>query len=104
MITLSCECKCKFGDRKCNLNQKRNKNKCQCKWKNLKQHHICEKDCLWNPATWSCENGKYVESIIDNSATTCNQIIGTIETIPACFNEKRWPVKQKSSIFYSPFY
>ena len=26
---------------------------------------ICEKDYVWNPATCSCENGKYLASILD---------------------------------------
>ena len=30
---------------------------------------------IWNPATCSCENGKYVESIIDDSVVTRDEII-----------------------------
>ena len=29
---------------------------------------ICEKDYVWNPGTCSCENGKYLASIMDDSA------------------------------------
>ena len=36
---------------------------------------ICEKDCIWNPATCNCENGKYLASIIDNSVIMCDEII-----------------------------
>ena len=50
---ISCECKCKFDGRKCR--------RCECK-----KHHVCEKDHIWNPATSSCKNGKYLASIIDN--------------------------------------
>ena len=32
-----------------------------------KKNHICEKDCIWNPATCSCKNGKNLASIIDDS-------------------------------------
>ena len=46
-------CKCKFNDRKCNLNQKWNNNKDCC-------------ECFWNPALYSCENGKYLSSIIEH--------------------------------------
>ena len=28
---------------------------------------VCENDYTWNPATSSCENGKYVRSIIENT-------------------------------------
>ena len=31
----------------------------QCKCKNLKEHHVCEKDYIWNSATFNCEIGKY---------------------------------------------
>ena len=55
---ISCKYKYKFDERKCNSNQKQNNNKCQCQCKYLKDHTICEKDYIWNPATSSCENGK----------------------------------------------
>ena len=50
---VSCEYKCKFGGRKCNSNQKWKNDKCWCE---CKKHHICEKDYIWNPATFSCKN------------------------------------------------
>ena len=66
-----CECKCKFDDKKCNPNQKWNDDKCQHECKK----HICEKDCIWNPATCSCKNGKYLASIIDDLVIKCDEII-----------------------------
>ena len=38
---------------------------------------MCEKNCIWNPAACSCENGKYVGSIIGDSVVICDQIIST---------------------------
>ena len=35
-----------------------------------KKHHICEKDYIWNPATCSCEKGKYLANILDGSVIT----------------------------------
>ena len=67
-----CECKCKFDARKCNSNQKWNNDKCRCEWKN---HNLCEKDYIWNPATCSCKNGKYLANIMDDSVITCGEII-----------------------------
>ena len=29
-----------------------------------KKKHVCEKYCIWNPATCSCENGKYVAVLL----------------------------------------
>ena len=34
----------------------------------FKKHHVWEKDYVWNPAACSCENGKYLESIMDDSS------------------------------------
>ena len=42
-------------------------------WKRL-----CEKDYVWNPATFNCENRKYLASIMDK--ITCDKIIGVEET------------------------
>ena len=33
------------------------------------------KNYIWNAATCSCENEKYLASIMDNSAITCDEII-----------------------------
>ena len=69
---VSCESKSKFDRKKYNSIEKWNYDKCRCK---CKKHHLCEKDYIWNPATGSCENGKYLASIIDDSVITCDEII-----------------------------
>ena len=61
-----CKYKCKFHDSKCNLNQKWQNEKFRYACKNWKEHHVCEKDYIWNPATCNCENGNYLGRIIDN--------------------------------------
>ena len=63
---ISCECECKFDGGKCNSDQSGSA---------CKKHHICEKDYIWNPATCSCKNGKYLASIIDDSVITSDEII-----------------------------
>ena len=55
------ECKCKFDGKNCKSDQWWNNDKCQCE---CKKHRVCEKDYVWNPATFSCENGKYLTSIM----------------------------------------
>ena len=52
---------------KCNSYQKWNNNKRPCECKNLRKHHVCKKDYIWNPRTCTCGNGKCLESIIDDS-------------------------------------
>ena len=69
---MSCKCKCKFERRKRNLDRWWNSDKCQCECKN---RHVCEKDYIWNPATCSCDNGKCLVSIVDDSAITCDETI-----------------------------
>ena len=44
---------------------------------------MCEKDYIWNPATCSCENGKYVGSIIDDSVIMHDEIINMTKTVPS---------------------
>ena len=57
--------------RKSNWNQNWKNDKC---WCNRKKHHICKKFDIWNPATCSCKNDRYLASIIDNSVITCEEI------------------------------
>ena len=70
---ISCECKFKFDGRKCNSDQWRNNDRCQCE---CKKRHVYEKDYIWNSSKCSCENGKYLTSVIVDSVTTCYEIIG----------------------------
>ena len=46
------------------------------------------KRLYWNPATCSCENGKYLTSITDDSVITCNEIIEETKIVPTIVNEK----------------
>ena len=59
-----------------------------------------KKDYIWNPATCSCENRKYLASTIADSVSTCDIIVE--ETFSINFNGKKYPVKHK--FFYLPFY
>ena len=91
---VSCEFKCRFDDKKCNSDQWWNNDKCCCE---CKKRHLCEKGYVWNPTTFSCENGKYLANIMDDSAVIFNEIIYAAvksydeETKPFStnFNEKK---------------
>ena len=48
----------------------------------LNIHDVCEKYFVWNPATCTCKNGKYLASIIDDSVITCDELIETPKTVP----------------------
>ena len=97
---MSCECKCRFDGRKFNSDQWWNNDKCWCE---CKKHHVCKKDFIWNPATSSCEKGKYLASIMDDSAITCDEIIEWYEeetkTTSTNFNEKKATCKTQN--FYT---
>ena len=91
---ISCECKCNFDGIKCNSNQKRNNDKCWCECKNPKKCCVCEKVYIWNPARCCCENGKYLQSIMDDSLIACDKSMQKTKTVPTKtvprnFNEKR---------------
>ena len=67
---------------------------------NVKKHHICEKDYVWNPAICNFENGKFLARIMDNSVIKCDKVIESyeeeIKTIPTNFNEKNVTRKTQS--------
>ena len=94
---ISCECKCEFNGRKCNLNYKWNNDKFRCECKNPKEHHVCKNDYIChNATTCSCENGKYLASIMDDSVIKFVENIETTKTVPA----KTVPTKSTSTNFY----
>ena len=91
---ISCECKCKVHGRKCNSNQKWNNDICWCE---CKKHNICEKAYIWNPPICSCEYGKCLANIIDDSVITCGETIEEeTKTVTTNFNEKHAVCKTKS--------
>ena len=51
---------------------------------------------IWSPAKCTCENEKYLGSIIQDSVTTCAEIIEGTKTIP----EKTVPTKNALTNFY----
>ena len=56
--------------------------KCRCECKNRKEHYVCKKDYIWNPAICNCKNGKYSGSIIDNLVITYDETIKVTKTNP----------------------
>ena len=64
-----CECKCKFNGQNCYSDQWWNNGKCWCE---CKKRHVCEKDYVWNPATYN-----FFKSVMDDSVITYEEIIET---------------------------
>ena len=95
---ISYKCKCKF-DGRIMINEWNN-DKC---WRECKKRHVCEKDYVWNPAACNCENGKYLASIMEDSAIVCDEIIESYKE-KTNFNEKKQFVKHKISVFCFRFY
>ena len=67
-----------------------------CEYKNLKEHHVCEKDYIWDPSMCICKNGKYLGCIIGYSVIRCDQIINPTDiattvtsTVSANFHHKK---------------
>ena len=67
----SCECKCRFdGKNVIQINGGITIN-VDVSIKN----NACENDYIWNPSTRNCKNGKYLGSILDDSAITYDEAI-----------------------------
>ena len=47
---------------------------CQCE---CKKHYVCKTDYVWNPAACNYEVEKYLASIMDDQAITCDENIGS---------------------------
>ena len=63
------------------------------------KYRTCEKDHIWNPATCSCKNCKYLSSTNNDLAITCDEIINLeIKTTPRNFYEKK--ITRKTHYFY----
>ena len=72
-------------EKKFNSNQWQNNDRCRCKYK---KSHVCGKYYIWNPATCVCENGKYLASIMDDSAIICDEAIKSYDdNIKKYFNK-----------------
>ena len=58
------------------------------------------KKCVWNPA--KCQNGKYLPSIMDDSAIIGDEVIESydeeIKTIPTSFDEKKKSICKTQTI------
>ena len=61
------------------------------------------KNYIWDPSTCTYKNGKYSESIIGDSAITCDRITGAWQKLlqQKLFQQN---LLQQISLFYSPFY
>ena len=57
-----------------------------------KNHRVCKKDYIFNPATYNSKNGKYLGSIINDSVITSHEITETAKAVTTetsrkkCFN------------------
>ena len=82
---------------KCNSDQWWNNNKCQCE---CRKRHVCETDYIWNPSTYNCKNGKYLATIMDDSAIACDEVIESYKeetkAISTNFNENKTICKRQN--------
>ena len=72
----------------------------------MQEHNASEKDCTWTPATHSCKSGKYVGSVIQDSAITCDEIIEATKAVQTKTTSRKTvpsktvPAKSTSTNFY----
>ena len=81
-----------IGWKKYTSDQWRNNDKCLSE---CERRHVCEKDYIWNPARRSCQNAKYLASLMNDPAITCDEIKSEVKsnneetkTFHTNFNEK----------------
>ena len=63
-----------------------------------------KKDYILNPSTCSCENGKYLATIIEYSAIMYDQLIERDDAEKKKLMKWKQSVKRKIYIFYLHFY
>ena len=61
-------------------------------------------DYVWSSNTCICENGKYLDNIMDDSVVICVEVTGRKKTIPTNCNEKNITCEAQISIFYLSIY
>ena len=98
-----CDCKCKIDGRRFNSDHW-----CDNVNVNVKVENVMyvKKKFSWNPATLSCENGKYLASIMDDLTIMCDEIYMCGESyeketkiIPTNFNKKKAICKTQSKFY-----
>ena len=57
-----------------------------------------KKGYIWNPATFSCENDKYVESIIGDSVITCAETTEKAKNVPTKITSTKTAPRKSTSI------
>ena len=82
---ISCNWKCAFNSTTWNSNQKWNNKTCQ---RDCKNYRNCRKDYSWNPSRYTCENSKYLRSLVNTSMIACNEIIYVMD-------QQTWPILQQ---------
>ena len=70
---------------------------------NQKKYRVFKKDYIWNPATCSCKNGKYLASVLNDSVITCDEIMKETKTVSKNFNEEKVACKIKKILDFTQF-
>ena len=61
---------------------------------------------IWNAATYSCKDGKYLANIMNDSVITCDEILDADEetiTVPTNFNEEKYNLWNNNLYTWLPF-
>ena len=61
-----------------------------------------QRDFIWNPATSSCENGKFLANVIGYSVITCDEIIEGTKSIPIM--KKKDDLQKKKFLYFTCFF
>ena len=77
--------------------------KCRYECKNGRKHNVCKKYYIWNTSTRTCENGEYLENVIDDSVVRCDEIIDAVQSELINFNTEKAACKMDNFYFLLAF-
>ena len=64
---------------------------------------MCKKYYILNPSTCTCENGEYLENVIDDSVVRCDEIIDAVQSETINFNKGKATCKMDNFSFLLAF-
>ena len=80
----------------------------------MQKHHVCERNCTWDPSTCICENGKYLGIIIGDSEIICDELREVAKSIPTKtvlkktnpinFNKKKRNLYNRKILYFTRFF
>lgn len=89
-------CKCKLNLMMENVIPMKSGRTINVECKNRKEHHVCKKAYIWNLATSSCKDDKYLGNFFDDSVKNCVEMIDRTKAIKQILMKTKVTCKTKN--------